>query len=351
MDNIVRIKTPPSLTLGKSLEFAAELAAIRDPARIEIDFAPLGYAEPFGMLLAASELDLLRTRFSAIDQRYVGFKNGYLAHMGFFKAFGLDFGKNPGEAEGSMNYLPITLLASDQVKAEAVRRNVDPGDVVEVESRKLSELLCREADGDLVDTLAYAIRELMRNVIEHSEAPDIWCCAQHWPKKKKIEVAILDRGVGLQKTLSNNPHIDASDDKKAINYALMPAVSGKVFKGAKRRKKGPWGNSGFGLYMTSRIARNGGTFFVATGRTGMLLAKNKVYHPCELGGTALRMVIDTSSVAELSKSLARYREEGYEIQRSYREIIDIDPSSASLMLTRDFDLPLWKKLLLTLKGK
>lgn len=351
MDNIVKIKTPPSLTLGKSLEFAAELAAINDPTRIDIDFSPLRYAEPFGMLLVASELDLLRKRFSDIDQNYAGFKNGYLGHMGFFQAFGLDFGKSPGEAEGSTNYLPITLLPSEKVKADAIRRNVDAGDVVEVESRKLSELLCRESDGDLVDTLAYAIREMMRNVIEHSEGPHIWFCAQHWPRKKKIEVAILDRGVGLQKTLSNNPHIDASDDKKAINYALMPAVSGKAFKGAKRQKKGPWGNSGFGLYMTSRIARNGGTFFVATGRTGMLLTRNKVYHACDLGGTALRMVIDTSGVTELSKSLARYREEGYEIQRSYREIIDIDPSSASLMLTKDFDLPLWKKLLLTLKGK
>ncbi|WP_092949868.1 hypothetical protein [Roseateles sp. YR242] len=36
---------------------------------------------------------------------------------------------------------------------------------------------------------------------------------------------------------------------------------------------GNWANSGFGLYMTNRICRNGGNFFIASGATSMLLTR------------------------------------------------------------------------------
>ena len=75
-------------------------------------------------------------------------------------------------------------------------------------------------------------------------------------------------------------------------------------------------------------------FFVASGDTGMLLTKGqgKRYFKCSLDGTAVRMVTDTSALGELRESLDRYREEGYEFQKKYAEIVNIDPSSASLML-------------------
>jgi hypothetical protein len=105
--------------------------------------------------------------------------------------------------------------------------------------------------------------------------------------------------------------------------------------------------------MTSRICRNGGNFFVASGDAGMLLTAKggKRYFECAFSGTAVRMVIDTSQIESLSKSLSHYRQEGFEIQKTYKEIVNIDPSSASLMLTKDFDLSVWQKILLTLRGK
>ncbi|WP_426687214.1 hypothetical protein [Rhodanobacter ginsengiterrae] len=193
----------------------------------------------------------------------------------------------------------------------------------------------------------------MRNVVEHSESKQIGICAQYWPSKNKVEAAIIDRGVGVASTLSRNPHLDIANDKDALNYALMPAVSGKAFKGA-RKQRGHWANSGFGLYMTSRICRNGGNFFIASGQTDMLLTKvkgAKTYLPCAYEGTAVRLVIKTDQLRGLSASLQRYRDEGYEIQRRYKEIVDINPSAASLMLSEDFDLSLWDKFLSALKIK
>jgi hypothetical protein len=115
----------------------------------------------------------------------------------------------------------------------------------------LSETLAGADDGEVFETLSYSIREIMRNAVEHAQVERFGVCAQYWPTKGKAEVAIVDRSIGLRESIMASPHIDASTDKSAINYALMPAVSGKAFKGARRlEKRGPWTNSGFGLYLT-----------------------------------------------------------------------------------------------------
>lgn len=193
------------------------------------------------------------------------------------------------------------------------------------------------------------MRELMRNVVEHSSADEIIFCSQYWPTKNVAEVCIIDEGVGIMRTLQKNPHIDASSDKKSLNYALMPAISGKAFKGApKPRNKSHWNNSGFGLYMTSRICRNGGSFFIASGDTGLILTSgkdSKKYYETNHSGTIIRMRINTSDIPTLKNALESYKREGQEIQNQYQEIINIDPSSASLMLSEDFEPGIMKKIL------
>ena len=86
----------------------------------------------------------------------------------------------------------------------------------------------------------------------------------------------------------------------------------------------------------------------------MLLTKKteaKRYFDSAFQGTAIRMVVRTDQLSELRDALEKYRNEGYEIQRRYKEIVSIDPSSASLMLSEDFDLGVWERLLNKLKTK
>ncbi len=304
------------------------------------------------MLLISSEFRKLARRENAPTFVCSNFEHmTYAAHMGFFKSFGIEHGNAPGEAPGSARYLPITVFEIEDVEREAALKGIEVGNQIESTSQRLSAMLCGSEEGPLFDTLTYSIREIMRNAVEHSRAERFGICAQHWPSKHRVEVAILDRGIGIRNTLSRNPHIDVSDDKKALNFALMPAVSGKAFKGSKVRRRGNWTNSGFGLYMTNRICRNGGNFFIASGDAGMLLTKGegKRYFGCGLDGTAVRMVIDTSQLPQLRDSLHRYKEEGFEFQRKYKEIVDIDPSSASLMLSEDFEVSVVDRILSKLK--
>jgi hypothetical protein len=351
--SIKQIVVPNSLDLPSALSFSVVLGNAEEASEYVFDFSNTRHVEPFPMLLVSSEIRRLADKFPLSTMGCVNFRHmTYAGHMGFFQAFGLDFGKAPGEANGSKRYIPLTLLQCDQLVKSAVEKGVEVGDEVEENSKHMAAMLCGSDSGAVFDTLSYSVREMIRNVVEHSKAPQIGICAQFWPSKNRVEVAVLDRGIGLRQSLSNNPHLDASTDKRSINYALMPAVSGKAFKGARKKQRGPWANSGFGLYMTSRICRNGGSFFVASGDTGMLLTKKeqaKRYYDCSFVGTAIRMVVRTDQIAELKDALDIYRDEGYKIQRKYKEIVSIDPSSASLMLSEDFDLSVWDRILAKLK--
>ena len=348
-----KIKIPATLNLPTAMSISIELAQINDARPIEVDFGGVGSVEPFAMLMVSSELQRAAARNRAESFACINHERmTYAGHMGFFKAFGYDYGKAPGEAKGGARYLPVTILNCQDLRDEAIASGSEVGDVIESNSKRLAEMLCGENAGDIHDTLSYSLREIMRNVVEHSEAKQIGVCAQFWPSKHKVEVAIFDRGVGLKTTLSKNPHLGIESHKHALNYALMPAVSGKAFKGSRIKQRGHWANSGFGLYMTSRICRNGGSFFIASGDVGMMLTKakeGKSYVPCSYDGTAVRLIIKTDQIQSLADSLKQYRDDGFRIQSEYREIVSINPSAASLMLSEDFDLSVWDKIMSALK--
>lgn len=348
MERIKTITMPSSLELRTALKFSCEMADIEEAGHYIFDFKHTRNTEPFAMLLVSSEIRRLVDNHPNAEISCSNYEHmSYAAHMGFFQAFGLDHGKAPGEAKGGARYIPLRIFDCQALEREAARKGIEVGEEIEENSNQMAKLLCGKSDGPIHETLTYSIRELMRNVIEHSEARRFGICAQYWPSKNKVEVALLDRGIGLRESLSVNPHVDTSTDKEAIKFALMPAISGKAFKGARVRQRGHWANSGFGLYMTNRICRNGGNFFIASGRSGILLTsgrEGKQWFDSNLLGTAIRMVVRTDQLSGLRESLAKYRAEGYEFQKQYQEIVNIDPSSASLMLAEDFDESVWQRI-------
>lgn len=349
-----KIDAPKSLSLRDALDFCNTLSELNETESYVIDFGKTRAVEPCGMLMVSIELGELVGRLGESSISLQKFRHmGYAAHMGFFKAFGFDFGKSPGEAPGGKNYIPLTILSTGAIKREALESYREVGDVVEHRAKRLSGMLIGSDEGESFETLAYSIREIIRNVVEHADAEQFGLCGQYWPTKKKAEIAIVDRGRGLRASLESNPHISPDSNKAALNYALMPAVSGVAFKGARQpNRNSPWVNSGFGLYMTNRICRNGGNFFICSGDAGMMLTtagQGKRYFKTSHLGTAVRMTINTDRRETLSESLQKYRAEGYELQSKYREAVEINPSAASLMLSQDFDVTLWDKFVSKLK--
>lgn len=332
------LRIPQNLSLIEAANFCSRMHLYKPKEKLTIDCSLVQHVEPFTMAFVSTEIKRFFEENPEIEVNFVNYdRNTYAAHMGFFRAAGLDYGNAPGEARGGANYIPLTIFKVDDIKHKASNTYEHVGDIVETESSRLSEMLIRENKGELFDTLTFSLREIMRNSVEHAETEIIEICAQYWPTKHKVEIAVLDSGVGVKSSLSLNPYLKINDDRDAVHLALMPGISGKMYKGVKKRANDAWQNSGFGLYMTNRIARNGGSFLLCSGGYGLLLNENgkkdiKINHK----GTALRMVIDTSRIGSLSNSLSQYRKEGYRIAQEHAGSDAIEPSQASTMLFRDF---------------
>lgn len=174
----VHIQVPGSLTEAAVIAFSCELHSLGPAERYVLDLSRLGNVEPFGMLMCASILRRFvhdkKERGSQIAA--TGFKaNSYAAHMGLYQAFGLPYGKKPGEASGSSRYIPLTCISVRDLK---VRAGYGPvGGEIEKEAQRLARVLLQRTDGSRLSHISYALLEMMRNVVEHSFASEIWCAA------------------------------------------------------------------------------------------------------------------------------------------------------------------------------
>ncbi len=316
---MINIKIPQNLSLLNSLKFCNKLWNLEQTDEYEFEFKNLGHVEPFSIAYVANELK--RFRDTKPDSKFTA-KNSepdsYAGHMGLFKAFGFETENNPSEASGNSSYIPLTRIKVSELEKEALNNNLNIGDVIEKRSNEIAKLLTGHNSGELLKTLTFSILEILMNVVEHSESQIIEYCAHYWPTKKLVEIAIFDNGTGLLKGLSLNPNLKIKDEREALHLALLPGISGKMYEGIPKIENNEWQNRGFGLYMTSRICRNGGDFFVVSNNNSLLFkGKEKQDIECHYQGTALRLRIDTNKITTLSKMLSIYKKEGMDISNQF----------------------------------
>ncbi len=331
----------PSRCDEKSVfEFCSEVESHSGSEIVTIEFSSMGRIEPFTMVYIANRIrDFNRSNRGTIV-RCRGFQEkDYAANMAFFRAFGLKHGREPSEVPGNDRFVPFTILRTQTIVDEASREWEVPQEIVERRAEHLATVLSRNESDNLLDALTFSIREIMRNVVEHSGSKAIEYCAQYWPTYHRVEIAILDNGMGLKDSLSSNPYVEVECDSDAIQQALMPAISSKNYAGARINTKDPWHNSGFGLYMSNRICRLGGSFLICSGDHAIRLDESgkehiDIGHHCP--GTAVRMVLNTRKLASLSGMLQQFRSEGYEVARQIKGVGVYAASAASQMLSRDF---------------
>jgi len=333
----IKIWFPSRLSTSTALRFRDELRGLPAAGSYEIDFSRCKWIEPFSALLASSEIARLKQRIGRTPIRASNFAHmDYAAHIGFFQSFGLAYGKHPGQSEGGPTYQPINLLTSDAIRASADAQGIPIGAVMEQHAEKLAHVLCRQATGNVYDTLAYSMREMMRNVVEHSGADRLAFCAQYWPARQEVEVAIMDWGIGIRTGLLENPKLKVETDHDAIRLALLPGISGKGEKVKKLRVKDSWTNSGFGLYMTSRLCRSGGSFLIGSGDAALLLSGNDMLDMhWGFEGTAIRLQMNVGALQELDAKLEGFRKEASEFRRGCGGADFLSASMASRALARD----------------
>lgn len=303
------------------------------------DLASLSWAEPLGALYAANSIRCFVQERRPSRVLVANFKttacHSYLGHIGFFRAFGLDHGKAPGEAHGSSSYLPITEVDISDLKAEAFDTDRSLADLIHRKANDLVNILTQQKGGDGREALVFAFREVLRNAVEHSESTKLWYSAQFWPKKDIATIALLDTGMGLRSSLYQNPYLQVKDDRDAIRFSLLPGISGRFFKGSRLNR---FDNAGFGLYMTSQLGHACGRFAIVSGSAGLRWNRSaKTYFSANLEGTALDITINTNSVAGLEGQIEAIRSRGERIEFLCRRMFAgggaLSGESASKMLT------------------
>jgi anti-sigma regulatory factor (Ser/Thr protein kinase) len=335
------INFPYSCDLNAIFGFCNEIEQYCEENEVVIDFSNMSRIEPFAMVYVAKYIREFnrRNKNTVVSCRGHQTKD-YAANMAFFRAFGLRHGREPNCVDGNDRFVPYTILRIQTIVDEATKEWEVEQEIIERRSAHLAEILAQQNTGNLVDALTFSIREIMRNIYEHSKSKSIEYCAQYWPYYSKVEIAIVDHGIGLKVSLKNNPHVQIATHSDAIQQALMPAISSKNYKGAIIDTNDPWHNSGFGLYMINRICRLGGSFLICSGDHGIKLDENGKEHinlPHLCRGTAVRMVLNTDKLAELNSMLAKFRNDGYEIAKQIKGVGMYEASAASQMLSRDFE--------------
>jgi hypothetical protein len=334
------IETRERFVLKDLLAWNDEIWYEDDADIVNFDFKRVRFLSPFAMLFIARQLLAIRTARPKVRFRIINFEHlDYPAHMGFFECFGAHVGKKLGEARGDFNYLPITELSTSDFLTTHGRYRIQ--DSIESESGKLAGVLTRLGSGPSFDAVQFSLREILRNVFEHSAARKVLYCAQHWLSRRKTQIVIADDGMGIRKSLSENPRFKDISDRDSVQLALLPGVSGNYRALTEMHSGNNWQNSGYGLYMTSRLCRNHGGFLMMSSNRALLLQPNdKINIPIQnFLGTLIRLDLDLTSTEMLSARLKRYAAEGKEVAKEIAGAQVVNASSASQMLARDFKKP------------
>ncbi|HLP83983.1 MAG TPA: hypothetical protein VK157_06500 [Phycisphaerales bacterium] len=279
VQQVRQISLPARLDTVEAIRFAQSLAAIAPEEKCTLDIRHEPWADPLGMLLVASAIRRFRTaRLAAGTHCAILGKvteNSYLSWMGFYDAAGISGGKPTGHTHGKRKYLPITCIQFRELNNEA---GASIHEQIYERSKRLAAILLQTGTRETKETLAigYALREILRNVYEHSGAAKAYLVAQAWDSGI-VEIAILDEGIGILKSLARNATHRAYTDASAIILATAEGVTGATSKSPDIADMAAWEsqsygvdpsrweNTGYGLYVLRKVSESAGSLHICSG--------------------------------------------------------------------------------------
>lgn len=316
-----------SETIIKVPSFEDELGIIefgnslRSGDRLKLDFSDIGFATPSGMLLLSRHIRNAVDR--GIISGHTGVEpNSYPANVGFFEHCGIEVPRR--EAPGGDNYLPLQAIDLVKWRNDARNAQLSFGELSDNRVGRMAYLIARSARGNLFDLMKYCLREIVRNAMEHGTGDTMWVTGQYWPMRDTVELSIFDNGVGILKSLQRNEKFsDIDDDLKALRLAVLPSTSGAHKDGGTtsigaETSDDAWKNSGFGLYVTSQLARRKGHFVIGSGLKFLRIGSNR-YEKGEfaLSGTYVSMNFSVADLQRAATEVNTIVEKGESIAKRY----------------------------------
>jgi hypothetical protein len=147
------------------------------------------------------------------------------------------------------------------------------------------------------------VKNSAKKMGENAKILDMWICGQYWPKQDLAEIAIIDEGIGIFRSLSSNrahsEYIKTNLD--ALNWSLKAGISDAFRPGQKQNQYDldVWSNSGFGLYMVRNICQKlNGSFCLISGEDAILIDHHGTkYKKAAFDGTSIRIRVPTNHIS------------------------------------------------------
>lgn len=309
-----------------------------DERIVQVDFQNYTHSSIFDLTFLAHQFRAIQKKkgikIDAINHEHMTWARG----MNFFTVSGADWGAEIQSNKGDgFNYIPITIV--ECAPNGRLMTHAEMNEAIDNQTVHLAHVLSHLGSGPVYDAIQYALREIIRNIFEHSGAKNFLISGQFYPKNRNVQIVISDTGQGVPNSLRFNSNFKKLNDKDCINLALMPGVSGNE-KAMSAVRADIWQNSGYGLYMISRLARNEGIMTIISGDSLVHIHRNgnnkENFAISNFAGTLIRIGLDITN-EDLAKKLQRWAQEGRDLARDIRGAKQISASAASLLLRRDFE--------------
>ena len=202
----------------------------------------------------------------------------YLARMDVHRSLGLSAPTMTRRPEGG-RFIPLILVRDGNDVFEAVN--------------SIADMVMQQFEGvgEFLPAFEWAVNEIIDNVFIHaaSKAPGV-VCAQLFPNKRRLEIAICDSGVGIRGSLSER--FELTDHAAAIEKALERGVTRNVDIG-----------QGNGMAGSLEIMRkNGGKLLVWSGNALYRMENGEelgIETGPEIAGTGVLLSFDLSHPVQL----------------------------------------------------
>ena len=294
----MNIKIPSKLTPLNVINFSNELWSCNPDQNYTYDFQNMQHCHPYGLLVLASVIRNNINRHPNSKHELIGTSatqgGEFAASFGLYQSIGKDIGLAKEEDDIGYRYIPIKKISAKDLHTRYSGTTL-LNEKVNQHSAFLADILVGDQSQTVREAIQYCFREIMRNTFEHAHTDDLWVCGQYWPTRHEAEIAILDEGIGILKSLQSNPRIQVSSCAEANALAVQPGLSCTL--GQKNDPYNMWQNSGYGLYVASTLCGiNGGYFVLSSGDSALLINANEEHqYGCHQVGTAVCLNIRTDS--------------------------------------------------------
>ncbi|HEL0650889.1 TPA: hypothetical protein TUV19_001926 [Streptococcus equi subsp. zooepidemicus] len=162
----------------------------------------------------------------------------------------------------------------------------------------------------------------MRNTPEHAKTDKLWICGQYWKSYNLAEIAILDEGIGVFKSITQNlSHREYIENNlMALQWSLKAGISDAFKPSIKQKNDDMWANSGFGLFMVSEICKHLNGSFCLVSYDNYILIDN---HGINTGstyfkGTAIRIKVPCDKITNAQNIINIVASKGEEQSKNIR---------------------------------